>query len=64
VELLGLYRNFKKRWISGVCAGLADFFEIDVFLIRLAAVLATWATGGATILVYLIGVAIIPRDQR
>ena len=33
-----LYRNTQEAKIAGVCAGLADYFNVDVVLIRLIAV--------------------------
>lgn len=33
-----LYRNPKEAKMGGVCAGLADYFEIDVWLVRILAV--------------------------
>ena len=39
--------------ISGVCIGLARYFQLDVTLLRVIAVLLLLGTGGAMILVYL-----------
>lgn len=30
------YRSREDRWISGVCGGLGEYFDIDPLLIRLA----------------------------
>ncbi|MBC8312720.1 MAG: PspC domain-containing protein, partial [Candidatus Cloacimonetes bacterium] len=30
-----LYRNPKDKKLAGVCSGLAEYFEIDVTLIRI-----------------------------
>ena len=30
-----LYRDPKRRWIGGVCAGLAEYLAVPVFLVRL-----------------------------
>jgi phage shock protein PspC (stress-responsive transcriptional regulator) len=45
-------RSRRRRKIAGVCAGLAEEFDISVTLIRLAFILAT-VVGGSGILVYL-----------
>jgi phage shock protein C len=39
--------------ISGVCIGLARYFQLDVTLLRVIAVLLLLGTGGAMVLVYL-----------
>lgn len=40
--------------VMGVCAGLADYFGIDVLIIRLGLVVATLATGPIAILLYVL----------
>ncbi|OGL25314.1 hypothetical protein A3A68_00475 [Candidatus Saccharibacteria bacterium RIFCSPLOWO2_01_FULL_48_13] len=54
-----LYRNTQEAKIAGVCAGLADYFNVDVVLIRLIAVFSIFL-GGAGLITYLIGWIIIP----
>ncbi|HMA33912.1 MAG TPA: PspC domain-containing protein [Chloroflexia bacterium] len=34
-----LYRDENTKMVGGVCAGLADYFGLDVTLVRIAAVL-------------------------
>lgn len=34
-----LYRNPERRWIGGVCAGIADYLAVPVFWVRLLALL-------------------------
>lgn len=46
--------------ISGVCLGLARYFGLDVVLLRIAAVLLLFATGGGVILVYLALMLLMP----
>lgn len=53
-----LYRSKSQRMICGVCGGVAEYFNIDPTLIRLA-----WALFGLTgsgVLVYFIAAIIIP----
>jgi phage shock protein PspC (stress-responsive transcriptional regulator) len=45
-------RSRRGRKIAGVCAGLAEEFDISVTLVRLAFILAT-VIGGSGLLVYL-----------
>ncbi len=46
--------------ISGVCQGFARYFGLDVTLLRVAAVLLLFVSGGAMILVYLILMLLLP----
>jgi phage shock protein PspC (stress-responsive transcriptional regulator) len=46
--------------VSGVCRGLARYFGLDVMLLRIAAVLLLFATGGGMILVYLVLMLLMP----
>ncbi len=54
-----LYRIPEKGMICGVCAGLAEYFSVDVSLIRLAWVIFSFA-GGAGLFAYIIAAIIIP----
>ena len=50
--------------IGGVCGGLADYFGVDVALIRLGFVLAELLTGGAGgIVVYVVLWALMPEES-
>lgn len=54
-----LYRVENGKMLCGVCAGLAEYFNIDPTVVRLAwAVLSCFA--GAGILAYIIAAFIIP----
>ena len=55
-----LYRSKREKMIGGVCGGLADYFSIDVTLVRLIALVALF--GGVGFFVYLAGWAIIPEQ--
>ncbi len=56
-----LYRASEKdSIIAGVCAGVADYFEVDPTLIRLLWVAFALAFGGG-ILAYLIFWIVVPR---
>jgi len=55
-----LYRSRSQMMLGGVCGGLAEYFDVDVTIIRLLWVLAFFA-GGAGILAYLIAWVIIPE---
>ena len=55
-----LYRSSDDRMIAGVCAGLAEYMDIDPTLVRLAMVLFT-LVGGSGILIYVIAWIIMPE---
>lgn len=56
-----LYRSKQDRMISGVCGGLADYFSIDVILVRILWIIIT-LFGGAGLLLYIAGIVIIPEN--
>lgn len=57
-----LYRS-QNKMIAGVCAGLADYLNVDPTLIRIAYVLLSiFSAGFPGILVYIILMIIIPQE--
>lgn len=56
-----LYRSHRDKVIGGVAGGLADYFEIDVVIIRLLFVLLVLAGGGGVI-GYLILWIVVPME--
>ena len=57
-----LTRSKSNRMIAGVCAGLADYLNLDPTIIRLLFVLGFFTFNGAMLLVYLI-MAIVTPEQ-
>ena len=57
-----LFRSRKVKMISGVCGGLADYFNIDVSLVRIGWVLLTMASFGVGIIGYIIMIIIFPEE--
>ena len=55
-----LYKSRTNIMLDGVCAGIAEYFDIDPTLVRLGWVLFC-ALGGCGILAYIIAAIIIPR---
>jgi phage shock protein C len=55
-----LYRSQDDRMIAGVCAGLAEYMDVDPTLVRLAMVGVT-LVGGSGFLVYVIAWIIMPE---
>ena len=65
-EVLTWKRNFinqVKKMIDGVCAGIAEYFNIDPTLVRIGLVLFS-AMGGAGILAYIIMAIVMPRNPE
>lgn len=60
-----LYRSVNEQMVSGVCAGLGEYFDLDPTLIRLVFVLAAFGSGffGAA-LVYLVLAVIVPEKPN
>ncbi|MDP2965535.1 MAG: PspC domain-containing protein [Pelolinea sp.] len=57
-----LYRSRDNRMISGVCAGLAEYMDVDPTIVRLLFVLGLFA-GGATFWAYLVMMLVVPEEQ-
>jgi phage shock protein C len=55
-----LYRDENRKVIAGVCAGLADYFSVDVTIVRLLFVLTLIYHGGGT-LAYIVLWIVMPR---
>lgn len=62
-DIKKLTRYSRNGQIAGVCAGLADYFNVDVTLVRLIFVLLS-IFGGPGILLYIILWVIMPEDER
>ena len=61
---MNLYRNIKKKKIGGVCAGLADHFEIDHNVMRILFVAAFIFTNMAAFWIYIIAwIALAPKKD-
>lgn len=56
-----LFRPQNNKLIAGVCAGIAQYFNIDATIVRILWVVFTFM-GGAGILAYLICWLIIPQQ--
>ena len=57
-----LTRNQKGRMLAGVCAGFADYFDVDATLVRVIWAVLSVITGGAGVLAYLAAWVIIPAE--
>lgn len=58
-----LYRSKSNKTLAGVCGGLADYFDIDVTIVRLIWVAFFFLSAGfPTIFAYIIAALIIPEE--
>ena len=46
--------NRNRAKVMGVCAGLADWLNVDVLIVRLGFVIAALMTGPVAILIYIL----------
>lgn len=58
-----IHRSRADRKISGVCGGLAAYFNIDSTIVRLAWILLTIASKGLGVLIYIIFIFIFPEEE-
>lgn len=58
-----LYKSATDKKLCGVCAGVAEYFEIDPTIIRLAWVVFT-LLGGSGILAYIIAAIVMPSEAQ
>jgi phage shock protein C len=60
-----LYKSDDNKMLDGVCAGVAEYFDIDPTIVRVAYVLLSLMTGGFPGLIgYIILAIIIPRKSK
>jgi phage shock protein PspC (stress-responsive transcriptional regulator) len=57
-----LYRSRTDRKISGVCGGLAKYFDMDPIIVRVIAVVSIFVTG-VSIIAYIVMAIIVPLES-
>ncbi len=60
-EYKRLYRSADDRMIAGVCAGIAEYFDVDPTLIRLLFVFGFFASVSGLLWAYLIMMIVVPE---
>jgi phage shock protein C len=58
-----LFRSKKEKMISGLCGGIAEYFDIDPSIVRILWLLLLFGAGFG-LLAYLIGWIIVPEDTN
>jgi phage shock protein C len=56
-----LYRSERERMLGGVAGGLADYFDLDPSLVRVAWAVLIVASGGLFLLVYIVMWFVVPE---
>jgi len=56
-----LYRSVRDKKIAGVCAGLADYFDMDPTIVRLLLV-GLVLLGGSGVIGYIIAWIVVPEE--
>lgn len=57
-----LYRSRKLRMLAGVAGGVAEYFKVDVTIIRLLFVLFGFMSAGTAIFLYILAAIVIPEE--
>lgn len=58
-----LYRSDKEKIIAGVCGGVAEYFDIDPTLVRVAWIILAFMAG-CGILAYIICALVMPKEEN
>ena len=58
-----LTRSSHDKMVAGVCGGLAEYFNVDPTLVRIAAVVALCLGFPAVFLGYIVAWAIVPQTR-
>jgi phage shock protein C len=62
---LGLFRNTDEAKLGGVCAGMADYAEVDRGLLRLIFLASLFLSGGTSIFIYAVAwLLLAPSAQQ
>ncbi len=62
-EVKTLTRSKSNRMIAGVCAGLADYLNMDPTVVRLLFVLGFFALNGGLVVAYIIMAIVTPEES-
>lgn len=57
-----IHRDLGRSVISGVCAGVARYFDINPVWVRVAAIASLFIIPGISLLAYIAAVIVLPRS--
>ena len=63
MESKRLYRSRRERLVCGLCGGVAEYFNIDPTIVRLAFLLFVFCAGSG-VLAYIIAAIVMPDDPN
>ncbi len=55
-----LYKDYENKIVSGVCAGISNYFNIDATIVRLICVIITLSSFGFGVIFYIAAILIMP----
>lgn len=58
-----LYRSESNRMLAGVCAGIAEYFNIDPTIVRLLFA-ASILLGAFGVIMYIICIFVVPNERE
>lgn len=58
-----LLRSRSEHWIAGVCGGIAEYFDLDVVLVRVVWLVVAFFGGGGVI-AYLVCWIVMPQEPE
>lgn len=58
-----IYRNTHRRKVSGVCAGIAEHFKLEAWIVRIAAVVAFLMFPVPIAIAYALAVVVLPTKK-
>ncbi len=60
-----LYRSSKQRMIAGICGGLAEYFDVDVNIMRLLFVaIGLLSVFFPMVIFYIMAWIIVPEEEK
>lgn len=62
IEMEKKLRRSQNQMLGGVCAGLAEYFDLDPTVVRVAYVLLTFFTAFSGVIIYLVLLLLMPRE--
>jgi phage shock protein PspC (stress-responsive transcriptional regulator) len=57
-----LYRSRDDRMVSGLCAGIGKYIDIDPTVVRVVYIVASILSGGLPIIIYLVLIMVVPEE--
>lgn len=57
-----LYRSRTDKAFSGICAGVAEYFDVDVIIVRLLTVILAFMSFGTVLVIYVIASLVVPEE--